>query len=249
MDTRPVRRPAMSRVSALAASLLFTLACSSSTENSTSAVDDVGASALDSDVDASATSDVGGSVDVGSDTKSGDAAPSEVGDASGSDGGACGKRDQACCGGATCESGLVCGGGTCACDTSLCDRFGYVCDGNKQTACGPTAPGSCYVKISARDCPADLPCNPTTGTCGGCDAHDLCAGKADGTFLGCMPYVAQWCRKGADGCVTTVNETCGLSCVGGSRNGCCGGDGQMCCSPPGAACATGLTCTSGTCKT
>ncbi len=168
-------------------------------------------------------------------------------DASPADAGPCGKRDEPCCGGATCESGLKCtslpGGHLfCLCDTSLCDRFGYVCDGNTQVGCGPTAPGSCYVPITTKACPADSPCDPATGTCGGCDASDPCAGKADGTFLGCKPFVAQWCRKAADGCAKTVDEKCGIACVGGARQGCCGGEGQMCCSPPGAPCIDGLSC-------
>ena len=133
------------------------------------------------------------------------------------------------------------------CDTTLCDRFGYVCDGNTQVGCGPTAPGSCYVPITKKTCPADAPCTPATGTCGGCDASDLCAGKADGEFLVSAPYTAQWCRKGPDGCPKMEKETCGIACVGGARQGCCGGEGQMCCSPPGAACATGLSCKSEKC--
>lgn len=167
--------------------------------------------------------------------------------------GPCGKREQPCCGGTTCESGLSCQsiptlGPTCLCDTSVCDRFGYVCSGNKSIGCGPTAPGSCYVPQVTRECPTDQPCNPATGTCGGCDASDPCSSKSDGTFLGCAPYTAEWCRKGTDGCVKTVRESCGLACVGGARQGCCGGEGQMCCSPPGAACASGLSCVAGTCS-
>jgi hypothetical protein len=175
-----------------------------------------------------------------------------VADSSTTDSGPCGKRDQPCCGGTTCESGVVCtalptGDKYCLCDTSLCDRFGYVCDGNTSVGCGPTAPGSCYVPQTKKTCPVDQPCNPATGTCGGCNASDLCYGKADGSFLGCAPYTAQWCRKGTDGCMKQVNETCGLSCVGGSRQGCCGGEGQMCCSPPSAACASGLSCAGDKC--
>ncbi|MGZ3422394.1 MAG: hypothetical protein ACXVEE_31305 [Polyangiales bacterium] len=213
------------------------VACSSSAENPPETVTD--ASTAEVVVDETSTTSDAPTEDVSSESATTDTGP-------------CGKRDQPCCSGTTCEKGLACtalptGDHYCQCDTSLCDRFGYVCDGNTQVGCGPTAPGSCYVPITKKDCPADSPCSPATGTCGGCDAHDDCAGKADGTFLGCLPYTAQWCRKGTDGCSKTVNETCGIACVGGARNGCCGGEGQMCCSPPGAACASGLSCKSEVC--
>lgn len=229
----------MSRIALLASLLALASACSSSSEGAPPTSEDSGnpADSAFTPTDSSATETAVAE----------DSATTPV-----SDSGPCGKREQPCCAGTTCESGLACQtlpslGPTCLCDTSVCDRFGYVCDGNKEVGCGPTAPGSCYVPIKSRTCPTDQPCNPATGTCGGCDSTDACSTKTDGTFLGCMPYVAQWCRKGTDGCVKTVKESCGIACVGGARQGCCGGEGQMCCSPPGAACSTGLTCTSGTC--
>jgi len=133
------------------------------------------------------------------------------------------------------------------CPVSVCDHFGYTCDGNKEVACVRSPPSTCYYPLKSRECPADQPCNAATGTCGGCNTSDGCTTKADGSFYGCMPYTAQWCRKDTDGCVKTVNEKCGIACVGGARQGCCGGEGQMCCSPPGAACVTGLACTAGVC--
>lgn len=186
-------------------------------------------------------------------TETEDSATTDAATPDAADSGPCGKREQPCCGGATCESGLACQsiptlGPTCLCDTSVCDRFGYVCSGNKSIGCGPTAPGSCYVPQTTRVCPTDQPCDPATGTCGGCNASDPCSAKADGTFLGCSPYTAEWCRKGEGGCVKTVKESCGIACVGGARQGCCGGEGQMCCSPPGAACASGLSCNSAVCS-
>jgi len=217
----------------------FLAACSSSSEGTPAVLDDA--------------SSVETGTDSASSTETAATESSVETDAVPSDSGPCGKREHPCCGGKTCESGLACQdlpslGPTCLCDTSLCDRFGYVCDGNKQVGCGPTAPGSCYVPVTTRVCPADSPCDPSTGTCGGCSASDPCSSKADGTFFGCSPYTAEWCRKNSSGCVVTVKESCGIACVGGARNGCCGGEGQMCCSPPGAACVSGLSCTSGTCK-
>lgn len=142
------------------------------------------------------------------------------------------------------DSATVDGG---ACPVSVCDHFGYTCDGNKEVACARTPPSTCYYPLKSRECPADKPCNPSTGTCGGCNPSDACTTKADGSFAGCIPYTAQWCRKDVDGCVKTVNEKCGIACVGGAREGCCGGEGQMCCSPPGAACVTGLSCVGAVC--
>ncbi|MEM9459932.1 MAG: hypothetical protein AAGF11_37500 [Myxococcota bacterium] len=156
-----------------------------------------------------------------------------------------------------CLKGICCSNGfgepRCSCVSNECidNGFdeGWHCLPNGQTVrCANTSSCLRPAHNTLEDCPADLACDPSTGTCGGCNPDDPCFGYSEGFELcASAPGLNEATCGLVNGCLTETNVTgCQSACVFGQ--GCCGGLGDVCChifDPP---CFDGLACVDGTCQ-
>ncbi len=157
-----------------------------------------------------------------------------------------------------CLKGVCCfhgfGDPKCSCVSNPCidNGFdeGWHCLPNGQTVrCFEGFDCLTYATGSLEDCPEDQPCEPATGTCGGCDPDNACFAWSEGLQLcASAPGLNEATCGFVDGCLTETNITScqGMLCVFGQ--GCCGGPGEPCCNAVSPSCSAGLACVDDVCQ-
>jgi hypothetical protein len=187
----------------------------------------------------------------------------------------CGHAGETCCTSSSCNSGLVCGGGTLCqacgasgqpcCSGGVCTQGGASCHGGTCTVCGavddPCCPGNTCNEVFAY-CTIDgfcRHCGAPNETC--CPASGCASGGCCGGIKGCVAVSAmcdvnmQVCSAGSCGGCGALGQPCclGTGCTAantlcGSSGTCvaCGGAGDPCC---GKTCSAPSTaCVSGSCQ-